>query len=328
MLQVHPVATITERYLRTDRSRLGEWQSMDAKWKTAASSGLVSHDIYHHLPGDRGLFAEEVATFGAEWYIDLQPLKGKFSAIKERQLENFEKNVIDSLLNALDSREARPFDLPALTGAHLSDDEMSYFKVVASKALDVLIQSTDHRALNKPDFETRFVSVILWGFAQAQARFPDQYQVRAECSNLRYALSDLGQDEVPYGHIVTLTLDGYACEVSYEDADTDFLKDTDALPGLMMAWCTCEPGYPVKEITIHSDAAAYAQFVSDHFARQDEIELPPELQIIPRTESSELIKVYLCSASNKQIVRDGETLKLPLSALQNADYSPRQILIF
>lgn len=318
---------LVQRYRRTDLNRAGEWQPSDSTWKTAASAGLVGHDIYHHLPGDRGTFAEEVATFGAEWYVDIQPIGKSFNSVSKRALERFERNVIDTVLNALDSRELLPFCLPIRVADRLTDEETDYFSSLATKACEELGNSTDPRALNKPAFTDRFVQCVLWGYAQAKTRFPDQLAVRAGSSELRNTLADLEQHEVPFGLEVTITLNGYTCSVTYDDADAQFLQSNKIVEARMMVWCSCAPGYPPKELSIHASESGYVEFVNEHFIREDDDTLP-ELQLIPRDEQSGLHKVYIRNPELQLALHDGRALKLPLEAFHAADFTPRQVPVF
>jgi hypothetical protein len=318
---------VVQRYRRTDQDR-GEWLPVGSRWKTAASAGLVSHDIYHHLPDDAGTFAEEVATLGAEWYIDMQPIGKPFQAVAERDLRNLERNTVDTVLNALDSKEAQPFLLPSTDAPLLNDQEMALFRSLASKVLTMLEESADARAAQREDFSNRFVQTVLWGYAAAKARFPDQTAVRNGSMALRERLAYLDRNDVPYGHEVTVTLEGYRCTVTYTDADGPFLASNQVIEAVMMPWCTYEPGYPMKELSLHTSASVYVDYVAEHFRQQDDFGTPEELCLMPQDESSGLRKVYIKDPALQQALQTDGSAKLPAAALQSVDYTPRDVPVF
>jgi hypothetical protein len=318
-------ATLVQRYRRTDRSRDGEWQAVDSGWKSVASAGLVGHDIYHHLPGDQGRFAEEVATFGAEWYVDMQPIGASFYLADKRDLARLEGNVVDTVLNALDSREARAFCLPTRAIDRLTEAEMSYFEGLAAKALEVLDKSADPRARTQGDFTARFVQSVLWGYAQAKARFPDQRAARNGCRELRNTLADMERHEVPIGHEITIALAGSACSVTYADADVPFLLENSVEAGYAMAWCSAEHGYPLKEFTLHHSEREYVDYVEEHFFKQDGLLLPEEHQRMPKYERCGLMKVYVRNPAMQQALREGLSWKLPYAIVYNAEVTPRGV---
>lgn len=319
---------VVQRYRRTDQDRLGQWQPVGSRWKSTASSGLVAHDLYHHLPSDVGTFVQEVASLGAEWYVDLRPLDGNFTAIRPRQFQSFERNVNDTVLNSLDYREPRPFVLPSRQAERLSPAEMAYFERVARSALEVLVASPDPRAQDRDEFEERFVQNLLWGVAQAKTRFPDQRAVRQASQRLSQGLSDLELTDVPYGHEVTLTLEGYDTRIEFSDADASFLADHPVVEAVLMPWCSFEPGYPAKEATIHADPRQYAEFVQDHFDRQESSELDDAAKRMPQGESDMLQRVYVVTpAAQETLARDG-FIKMPVDALRTVDMTPRGVMVF
>ena len=325
---MHTQVPVVQHYRRTDQDRLGQWAPVGSSWKSTASSGLVAHDIYHHLPADVGTFAQEVASLGAEWYVDIQALgSNPAPRIDAWPLSGFERNVIDTVLNALDSREKRPFHLPVHDAAALSETELAFFQLMAQRVHDILAKSKDARALDRVNFEQRFVQNLLWGYAQAQARFPDQAAVRKGSKNLALDLANLELSDVPYGHEVAITLEGYRCVISYSDADALFLQEHEVMPAVMMAWCSCEPGYPAKHVTLHRTARDYAEHVSNHFALQDNQGIAEELLLIPEGEQHELSQVYVRDADMQEQLRAGLTVTLPVSLMHMSDYTPRGVRV-
>ena len=321
-------ALVVQRYRRTDQDRLGEWAPVESSWKSAASAGLVAHDIYHHLPTDLGTFAQEVASLGAEWYFDVQALSGQPAGTLDAwPLSGFERNVTDTVLNALDSREKRPFNLPTRDALALSAPEMAFFERLARTVDELLAASKDERARDRDAFEHRFVQNLLWGYAQAQARFPDQAAARKGSKNLALDLASLELSEVPYGHEVAITLDGYRCDIAYGDADAEFLRKQDVLPAVMMAWCSCEPGYPAKHVTLHQTARDYAEYVSNHFELQDGQDLSDEQRLIPQGEQHDLSRVYVRDATFKDQLNAGIAVTLPVSLMHLSDFTPRGVRV-
>lgn len=311
---------VVQRYSRTDRDRLGQWAPVDSSWKTAASSALVAHDIYHHLPTDTGSFAQEVASLGAEWYVDRQPLSGGFTTVRSRDLEAFERNLLDTVLNALDSKERRPFCLPDVTAEALSKPEMDHFYKLARKAYDILLASSDNRARDCEAFQSRLVFNLLQGYAASKTRFPDQAAVRAGARALSDSLSDLDESEVPLGHEVTITLDGYECRIDYTDADAHFLAEVKPVEAVFMRWHRNEEGYPAEDVSLHLDAGTYFEYVDNYFERG-------ETALLPEGESNYLRKAYVVSPATLEELTRAGSLRLPLSAFKVAQQSPRGVWV-
>jgi len=311
---------VVQRYRRTDSDRLGQWAPVGSSWKTPASSGLVAHDIYHHLPSDTGSFAQEVASLGAEWYVDRQPLTGGFAAMRPRDFEAFERNLLDTVLNALDSKERRPFCLPDVSAAALSKLEMDHFYKLARKAYDILLASTDERARDCEAFQARLVLNLLQGYATAKERFPDQAAVRAGARALSDALADLDESEVPQGHELTITLEGYECRLDYTDADAHFLAEAHPTEAVFMRWHRNEDGYPVEHVTLHLDSSSYFEYVDNYFEQA-------EASLLPEGESNYLRKAYVVSPTTREELARTGSLKLPLAAFKSAQQTPRGVWV-
>jgi len=324
---MHNTKPIIQRYRRTDQDRLGEWASIDSTWKTPASSGLVSHDVYHHLPSDKGTFAQEVAALGAEWYISIQPFSGDFQDIRADALTSFARNVSDTVLNAIDYKERDPFRLPSRTAPDTSTLELEYFQGLACAAHQELLSSADPRVARAEDFEARFVQNLLWGISHARERFPDQRAVRRGSLQLSYDLADLDNSEVPVGHDITITLEGYDCRIEFTDADAPFVEEHQPEPAVLMRWCSFEHGYPVKYATVHANAGDYADFVQRHFEEQDSEELTDEAKRLPEGEATSLRPVYVVSQAIKDSLTRLGSLTLSMAMLQSADQSPRGVLV-
>jgi hypothetical protein len=324
---MHNTKPIVQRYRRTDQNRLGEWASIDSTWKTPASSGLVAHDVYHHLPTDKGTFVQEVAALGAEWYIGIQPFSGHFKEIRAEALASFARNVSDTILNALDYKERDPFTLPVRTAPAVSADEFEYFQGLACASHQELLASADPRAARAKDFEARFVHNLLWGLNHARERFPDQRAVRRGSLQLSYDLAALDNSEVPVGHDVTVTLEGYDCRVEFTDADAPFVNEHQPEQAVLMRWCSFEQGYPVKYATVHASHSDYADFVQRHFDEQDSENLADDVKRLPEGEATSLWPVYVVSQAVKDTLARLGSLTLSLPMLQSAEQSPRGVLV-
>ena len=325
----HAPSQFVQRYKRTDQDRLGSWACVDASWKSPASPGLVAHDMYHHLPTDVGTFAQEVLALGAEWYIDIQSLEPVNELpLSLRALERFQRNVSDTVLNALDARERRPFHLPPTQVQALSASEMNFFQDLAARAAGVLASSQDPRALDHVAFELRFVEHLLAGYHLAKARFADQAVVRKASLALVRTLQDLDESEVPIGHEIVITLEGYHCRVAYDDADAEFLSTRASTEAFMMLWCSLEQGYPCRHLTLHRSARDYAEYTASFLARQETQALSEDQQFIPQGEQHALSKVYLRDARLQAQMAEHGHLCLPISLLHAADRSPRGVWVF
>lgn len=305
--------------------RIGEWLPVDAPWKSIASAGLVVHDMYHHHPSDTGTFAQEVAALGAEWYIDIRPLNASRHAY-QRDLDRFERNLVDSVLNAIDSSEPAPFLLPEKKAPALSAMEMQYFEAMADKVVKLLSTSNDPRAVVTKECKARLVDNLLWGYAQACIRFPDQQAVRLGRQTLTDTLDRLDLSEVPYEHVVTLTLSGYDCTVDFDDADAPLLSTLDSMEAVWMPWHSCDPGFPAQELTLHGSVHDYVAHVDQHFLMQAE-DLADCEKRIPEGESNVLRKAYVTSPDLKETLAAGRCVTLPLATLSSAAQTPRGFLI-
>lgn len=311
---------VVQRYRRTDQDRLGPWVPVDSTWRTTASAALVAHDIYHHLPSDTGTFADEVAALGAEWYVDVQRPSQAFPAWP---VSGFERNAQDSLLNAADSLGPNPLELPQRTAQSLSEPEMEFFRGLASRLSAHLLGIDSNWEAELAGFEQRFVENLLWGYDLAKERFPDQKEVRRASQMLVAELSGLSESDVPLGHEVCITLQGYRAVVSYTDADEDFVRENELEPAYLMTWCSCEPGYPAKHVTVHPCERTYMRYVEDYFASQDVPALREDIRLIPEGEVSHLQLVYIRDASVRAELRACEHAQLPVSLMHMSSYTPR-----
>lgn len=329
-------APLVLRYKRTDTDRLGPWQPVDSSWRTAASAGLVTHDIYHHLPGDTGTFAQEIATIGAEWFIDVQPLPDHADQGFLRGERALRRAIADSVLNALDAPGAQAYgalELPApwiFPGTAL---ERALFESLSDHALQAIPPSLRPADVPEAEFKLRLVAQMAQGAAQARERFPDQARVRAASRHLARTIADLDESEVPLDHEITLTLTGYDTEVTYADADAGFLAQHLPLEAKLMLWCSDVRGYPRSHATLHACEASYRAFLREHFEAQADAQhdgadgTDPGGNVLPEAESYGLRRVYVVSDSARERLRRGQALTLTLAEVGSLGVTPRGVWI-
>jgi hypothetical protein len=143
---------------------------------------VVAHDVFHHRPGDTGTYAEEVMTFGAEAWLDLddgpdalgKSLSTSWFSVMALVVENGTRGVEGVVI----SRPANP--------DHLLHSQAGFFEQVYHRALAEFQEAFgDHEGpefwddLAGPQMTERAVSLAVEGFAQAQQRWPDRAQALA-----------------------------------------------------------------------------------------------------------------------------------------------------
>lgn len=257
-------------------------------------------------------------------------------------MSGFERNVTDSVLNALDSEEAHPFDLrPELLenkAQALSPAEMAFFETVARNARRTIEDKTKpamqpHAQRPEPnpawhlpdDLEHKFVQGLVWGYRQAQQRFPQQALSRQASRELAHELALLELSEVPVGHVITVTLTGHDCTVTYSDADAEFLQANEVMTAHLMTWHSCESGYPAQHVTLHRTPSEYVEHVSAHFETQAEDASEDAHGLIPAADSSGLTPVYVRDTQAQALLKETGVVTLPLGLMHLCDYTPRGV---
>lgn len=156
----------------------GHWADFGEDW-------LCAHDILHHLPGDRGTVEQELMTFGAEMWFDAHKNSDTFpmqpSALSGVFLGSLKGFRVPSRFLAK----------PAPEMEHQLPDELIYgmydFATIGlgrlvhflkRKQEDNRYRATVRQAallagLQHPENVTRYSQWIMFGYLQAQRRWPD-----------------------------------------------------------------------------------------------------------------------------------------------------------
>lgn len=320
------------RYVRTSFDRMGPWSPVDSTWKTTASPEMVVHDLLHHLPDDTGSFLQEVIALGAQWYVTDQPLNQSCVTISSVIQRNYERNISDLVLNALDSKEPNAFHLHPVNEDKLSDVERTFFRQIAEVAVGTILRGihpgakmAGEHALSD-DFVPGFLAAVSKGVSKARARFPQQKAIRDAARNFIYELADIDESKVPVGHeIQVILLDGKLL-VQYADADEQLLKETGAHLAYAMPWCSLEEGYPIRSYSLHRDELAYHAHEETVFTNQLE-GLAQAEQRIPAGSSDCLIPVYIQTGSLWHELQMNNGIDVVPEIVQTAQLSPRGVCL-
>ena len=148
---------------------------------TPATGWLVAHDVFHHLPGDTGTYAEEVATFGAQTLFEMpkgedatfqNTLATSWFSVMALVLENGTRGV-DGLF--LDNAPTLSMDHP------LSGLWRDAYRLAVREVRDVFGQWAEDEtwnALMDPKMEDQAVAWAAYGFEQSKLRWPQIEQAR------------------------------------------------------------------------------------------------------------------------------------------------------
>ena len=209
----------TLRYQRVDCVREEDWQPLGLDWQSPANEAVIAHDLYHHLPEDAGTFREEVATLGAEYYINFERCRrlGRLPGLNELQhaasyvVTNTAQGAVDvesalslpaSLTKPLDPIAERIFAEVALTA-------YSEIPVLTDLPDEIFEPEEDGTNPYQVAFCNAFVGTMRQGYRQAKTRFPDRSRVRAAFKSLERDLFRLNASVAPIGTTLTLVRRGY-----------------------------------------------------------------------------------------------------------------------
>lgn len=157
---------------------------------------VVAHDVFHHAPGDRGTYAEEVCTFGAELWMDshspLSDMSMKISdswaGVMSMVLENGSRGVKGLLLNTTPNT------------ALLRHDFASFFRETYKKALantqNAFIEFSEDPAWNQAatvEAIDRAVCLAVEGYEWAAKRWPNVSQATAWFKQLEAMAEEKGE---------------------------------------------------------------------------------------------------------------------------------------
>ena len=332
------------RYRRYESSQGDDWKPIGSSWQTPASGELVAHDVYHHLPGDTGTFAEEAATFGAEYYINFEDSPLQQTALPG--LNALQRGAIAVVANGAKSAKnlSQAFSMPTNRRKPLSAEAEEVFAHVAHAAYEELAYAFELRMCpadiegeeeaevtevcpEEVVFVTSFVNLMRHGYRQARRRFPDQLRVRSAMDNLEAVLRHLSRQEVPDGHIITLTLSGYDCKVEYPGADVEALESVRYVPALLMSWSGQKAGWGSEGISLHRTEAAFADYLEDWENNVFEGEGVAE-QTLPDGSARQLVPVYVTEVTLIQKLDRYDSVRLLPGSIPQVDVTPsgRQVI--
>lgn len=198
------------------------WLPTDESWRTACSSWIVAHDLYHHRPADTGSLAEELASLGAEYYICHEG-----SGISEIESGGvlpppghnaLTRNAAGIIGLAIESGNVG-FDELALkpSGAALTDCTRaeSVFRAAAESAIAEMhylcpdINSPEWYAVKTAFSQPEVVaSWIRLGYSTTKSRFPDQQRVRRAFETTCEAVRNMSSSS-PLGSVLMASRAGY-----------------------------------------------------------------------------------------------------------------------
>ncbi len=165
---------------------------LDGRLHTSPDTGwVIAHDVFHHLPGDTGTYAEEITTFGAELWLDQdQPLEAtqhalvtSWFSVMALTIENGSRGVEGLLLHR--HRPSKDF----LEGSR-ADFLRRVYRQALEEAQETFGDFADPSVWNElrdRSMEDRAVSLAVEGYWQAQLRWPQPTQAQAQFK----ALSEL-----------------------------------------------------------------------------------------------------------------------------------------
>jgi hypothetical protein len=327
------------RYRRLDNGRGECWQPIGLRWQTPASDALVAHDVYHHLPGDTGTFAEEVATFGAEYYINFE--NSHLQETAPPGLNALRRGAIAVVANVAEYAKdpAKVFRMPATRQRRLAPEAEAVFREVAEVAygealaalsaketpeesdFEASAHAEDDVELDERVFVNSFVNLMRHGYRQAHRRFPDQLRVRSAMASFELVMRHLSKRQVPVGHEITLTLKGYDCRVEYEGADVRALEGVQYIPALLMSWSKEKAAWGSEGISLHRTEDAFSDYLEGW---QDEFLATGELagRVWPDGSNHQLAPVYVTDASLIEKLDRFESVRIFPDAMPAVAFTP------
>lgn len=313
-------------YKKRNSGRGFHWLPQGTEWQTEASSYLVSHDVYHHTPNDTGSFPEEVATFGAEWYVNIEALKAgqRPDAEDAKGQERACMDVLEGML--IESKAPETFALPEVSYQALPGVADAHMLALGDFAADTLIQAKVLDKSGKAAFAESFRQYCRRGYWAARARFPDQKLVRAEFLSLVNRLNDLVDDEdtLPEEHVLTIVREGARAELVYAaDADAELKLDADIVEVLAMPWYENQGRMALAGISIHQDELGFVELTERYFdgCLREGDTVPAD--VVPQDTSARLKKAYVRGLGLKATIEAGGMVWLTVDQAQPVDYSPR-----
>lgn len=143
---------------------------------------LVAHDVFHHRPDDTGSYSDEVATFGAETWLD-EPFKDPDDL--QRSLTNSWLSVclmtLEQGTRGAEGLRVKTRIDPTALGHPQAGMWRGCMKMALREAQEVLGEYGDPEtwaALSSDEHCDRLLSLVAGGYRQAAERWPDRAQAR------------------------------------------------------------------------------------------------------------------------------------------------------
>ncbi|VTU41958.1 MULTISPECIES: hypothetical protein [unclassified Variovorax] len=200
------------KYRRLPADASDSWEPLPGTFRSAANNWLVVHDLFHHLPHDRGSLAEELATLGAEYYVNYEGsgLLGAYDTAAAglptpglNALTRSAAGVVGMAYEAGEGPEV--FDLRPTTAPVACELAESVFVATERSAVAEL----EHLLWgmgNEPEWQAAkkafctpglVASWVRQGYQGAKARYPDQARARAGWNEAVELLFTVGSKAQP-----------------------------------------------------------------------------------------------------------------------------------
>lgn len=203
------------------------WEPMgQVASRTSGCSWVAVHDLFHHQPGEKGLLWEELATLGAEYYVNLEPLDGERLGDKPAGMNALMRNaegIVAQALNEAETLDANTLVLPAMTQRRITGEAKWVFRAAATASREALKERIEglsgvgdaQRVIEAFDRPGAIEDVIAWGYRQAVKRYGCQSAVRKGFDDALRRMKLL--EGVNEGTVVHMMLAG--CEASITTAE-------------------------------------------------------------------------------------------------------------
>lgn len=168
------------RYRKVD-SRAGQvWMPVEKGWRSGADCWLVLHDLFHHQDTDDGSLEHELATVGAEYYVNGEGESGEGPSV------TLAAAGLIGVAYAEEGRGPEFFKLKAAPQSRVDDGVRAVLRTGFESAVAELFDLTGSCSCEaawkrvRADF-SRSKAALGWmvhGYAAARERFPDQEAAR------------------------------------------------------------------------------------------------------------------------------------------------------
>lgn len=155
------------------------WVCRGRKYQNPVRGGdLLAHDVYHHLPGDRGSYRDEVRSLGAQFYLEQDDpnvrgqLQSAFFSVMAKTLDEGSRWLDGIKLKKPMGEKDWPKNFDAGMWRSM------YVETLQELQLDFYV--TDEKfhwdELFSDEQIDRHVSAIMEGILWAQSVYPDRHQ--------------------------------------------------------------------------------------------------------------------------------------------------------